>query len=172
MEVISKFSNSKKEEPKKNKLKLRKGVSFGKVNTHTHNRVMGDNPSVGKGLPVSFDWEVQASDSFKLEEYEELLKKEHALDGIKKGKCPRRLEAYERYSMICEAGHSHASMARMDKEIRKLKKSMTKPGETMLEDDCDDCDGGAFKSKKMGFLAGFFPRKNVPKKTTITCAAA
>jgi len=147
---------------KQGKKKTSKGVCFGEVRTHTHARVLGDNPYVKAGLPISFDWKVQASEHFNLEDYEEILKKEHAADadGNKKKKGPKRLASNERYQIVAKAGHRQCSITRVHNEISKVKKTMSKPGDTTVEEDDDDDDNSTCsKSKKKGFLGGLFGMK-------------
>jgi len=92
-----------------------KAVRFGVVRLHTHKRVLGDNPAVSRGPPVSLDWQVQSSLVFHVDDYENEQRK----SGKKKN---TKLSATERYEILRAEGHSRGSFTRANEEIRQIKK--------------------------------------------------
>jgi len=132
----------------KEAVKIKKnGVGFGLVQLHTYRFVLGDNPSVTEGLPISFDWKVQSSERHLLDEYEE--KRKNEAGGEKKAKGPRRLDPFDRYALMLQAGHSHGSMRRIDKEVRKIKKHRRKS-------ELDDSEyGDGHEDSKLSFKSIF-----------------
>jgi len=114
-----------------------KNVSFGLVRLHSHNVILGDNPSVSKGPPVSLDWKVVASDRVDLDEYElaKLIRCYETDDTCDDNnntvtKRPSRIPVEERYQMVRAAGHSRGSLLRVDAEIRAIKKQQLTAGAT------------------------------------------
>jgi len=151
-----------------------KHVCFGEVGIHTHKFILGDNPSVKEGLPLSFDWEVEMSEHLDLEEYE-VLKAEQANEPSKKTKVPRRRTVVERFEIIQKAGHSIRAMVRVEKEIRMAKQNMSKPGDIPLEqeDDEDESMCTSSTSMKKGIFGGRFGwKQTLPKKKIISVGAA
>jgi hypothetical protein len=107
------------------------GVRFGQVRIHTHKNILGDNPSVSAGLPITLDWDVLSSDHFNLEEYEldklcqcgdEKANKANDKNmAYSNGRRPTRIPASRRYEIIRAAGHSRSSLNRVHSEIQQIK---------------------------------------------------
>lgn len=116
------------------------GVRFGQVRIHEHKNILGDNPSVSKGPPITLDWDVLASHRICLDEYEteklrlscEDVAAEQAdgkpTDGSKTTavRRPTRIPAPERYNIVRAAGHSRSSLERVHSEIQMIKKELRK----------------------------------------------
>lgn len=75
-----------------------KKLSFGQVSVHQHNVIIGDNPSCSKGPPVALDWKLVRSDSYNLDEYENMTKATR--------RKATRLGRQERETMLQENGFS------------------------------------------------------------------
>lgn len=48
----------------------RKSVGFSVIHTRVYNRIIGDNPSVRIGVPVTFSWEYSEIPAVSIDEYE------------------------------------------------------------------------------------------------------
>jgi len=92
----------------------KKAVTFGSVRLHTHRRILGDNPFVSEGLPVSLDWAVESSDHYTLVAFERLQKKYRDLPA------PRKMGARQREKLLTETGHSRSSFVRVQNEITNI----------------------------------------------------
>ena len=64
-------SNSSNSSPAKTS---RRKVGFGKITIREYPMIVGDNPSVRKGVPISIDWEHLSEDFLDVSQYEELRK--------------------------------------------------------------------------------------------------
>lgn len=71
-EPVEKATSSSEQEDQPEAAKDRRKVSFAQVTVNSHSIVLGDNPSVSAGPPISISWEPFESESFAVEEYEEL----------------------------------------------------------------------------------------------------
>ena len=100
---------------------VKKSVGFSTVRLHTHKHILGDNPSVSAGLPVTLDWDVEQSENFDLEDFEankesknqqQQRNKETATKTRKrKSKC-KKIPPSCRKEILQAAGHSSDSFKR------------------------------------------------------------
>ena len=91
-------------EERAEKKQLRKGVSFGQVRQHVHGQILGDNPSVTKGPPVSLDWDVLSSERIDLDQYElEKLNRCYESDNCDENRKVARIPAEKRERIVVPA---------------------------------------------------------------------
>jgi len=111
-------------------------VRFGSVRLHTHKRVLGDNPAVHDGPPITLDWAVQKSERFQsVDDYDKVIRAEDNDPTKEHHPHVKRIAGFDRTQMMREAGHSYGSMARVYEEINKIKKDRTKPTDPVIEED-------------------------------------
>jgi len=112
-----------------------KSVRFGSVELHTHKRILGDCPAVSRGLPVSLDWKAEDSEIFSVDDFENYVRKSSSNNNNKEStttlisssqRLPPRLTSEERFTLLCEAGHSRDSFQRVYREIVEIKRSQKK----------------------------------------------
>jgi hypothetical protein len=97
--------------------KKSKAVGFSEVRVHTHKTILGDNPSVSQGLPVTMDWDVQESCHFNLDDYEK------ETEGSRQQQWQKRMPAQSRKELLLQHGHSRESFLRVVEEIQEIKGS-------------------------------------------------
>ena len=139
-----------------------KAVRFGVVRLHTHKRVLGDNPAVSRGPPVSLDWQVQSSLVFHVDDYENEQKK--------CGKKNTKLSATERYEILRAEGHSRGSFTRANEEIRQIKKESSAAAPAKKEDRPKYAAPffvRVFQNKKKGGAAEIPKRRKVQSNRTV-----
>lgn len=89
-------------------------VSFDKLYVREYGMVLGDNPSVSAGPPVSIGWEVQEEYNHDIENYEE-------------ERAPRRetfqmvIPRHGREALLKTAGHSRAEFASVIRGVNRTK---------------------------------------------------
>jgi hypothetical protein len=94
---------------------LRLKVSFKTVELRSHALILGDNPAVSIGLPISIDWEAVESVILDLDEYET-------------SRPPRRerrqliVPKTTREDRLLEQGVALGEMAKVEDEIKVIKK--------------------------------------------------
>lgn len=96
-----------------------RGVRFNFVEVREYPRILGDNPSVTAGPPITLDWQHdrRTSVSFPLEEWEK------ARENDRRTKQEIRVPDHVREDWLIEAGFSGTDLQRSVKEIEQLKKS-------------------------------------------------
>eukprot|EP00979_Chaetoceros_neogracilis_P010820 scaffold2612_cov267-Chaetoceros_neogracile.AAC.13 len=73
-------------------------VSFDRVNVRSYPIVLGDNPSVSKGAPISIDWQHFRQDNSDIDKYEE------ARQDARRSKTQMRIPYGVRYDILENAG--------------------------------------------------------------------
>jgi len=121
--------------PKQKRAKKSAKVGFSSVRVHSHECVLGSNPSVSSGLPIELEWDYILSETFDIDDYE------RAADG--QPKKPLRVGREEREARLRMKGHSRSSFIRTSDEIMKIKASREdamkeKKLEDIKESDLDD----------------------------------
>lgn len=89
-------------------------VKFSVVRVHEHKVVLGDNPAVREGVPVTLDWEVEASETCDVEFFENHLRRDCL---------PTQLSPDEREAIAREHGASSAAVLQAFREIQKIQLS-------------------------------------------------
>jgi len=90
-------------------------VNFGVVRVHTHDIVLGDNPSVSQGPPLTLDWDANKSECYSLDEFEKI--------NNSGGHHAKRVSMRTREIWLREMGHSTESFNRVSDEIEHIKTS-------------------------------------------------
>jgi hypothetical protein len=94
---------------------LRLKVTFKTVEIHSHAVILGDNPSCTRGPPVSIDWKAVESVILDLDEYETSRPPRRGMrDAI--------LTGTMRVEMLLKEGYSRKELARVENEIKVIKK--------------------------------------------------
>jgi len=100
-----------------------KKVHFGSVRMYTHANILGDNPSVSRGLPITVGWKAvsfELYDSVDEFEWDQLHHRSVMDDGL----CgPQRISAYDRERIVRESGHSRSSLKRVHREIDDIQRT-------------------------------------------------
>ena len=96
-----------------------KKVTFGEVQIHSHQFILGDNPSVSSGPPVTMNWKSFESGTFDLDEYE------------KQKPAPRSKEAMIlprsfREELLREEGFSRGEMKIATEEATRIQQQRLK----------------------------------------------
>jgi len=103
-------------------MKLKK-VHFGSVRMYTHTLILGDNPSVTGGFPLTVGWKAVSSELYdSVDEFErdQLHHKSVMDDGL----CgPQRISASDRERIVREAGHSRSNLKRVFREIDDIQRT-------------------------------------------------
>ncbi|CAB9498684.1 expressed unknown protein [Seminavis robusta] len=105
---------------------LEKRVQFSTVLVHEHALIVGDNPSVHEGVPLSLGWKAQHSQTYEnLEAYESDKKKNTSNNHSNNPKCKctkaRRLDAEERLFRLLNAGVSLADIQKAEARTNRIR---------------------------------------------------
>jgi hypothetical protein len=92
-----------------------KRVGFSTVEVRSHAMILGDNPSVSSGPPVTIDWKHQGVTECDLTQYEESKP-------MRRSKSEIALPAHLREAWLREQGYGSSELARASKEVKKVKK--------------------------------------------------
>jgi hypothetical protein len=93
----------------------RRSVNFSTIEVRSHPMIMGDNPSVSSGPPVTIDWEHQDVELFDVSAYEESKPKKRTKQEI-------LIPAHLRESSLRDQGYARCEIAQVGKEINRIKK--------------------------------------------------
>lgn len=94
-----------------------KRLSFGQVNVHQHNVIMGDNPSCSTGPPVALDWKLLRSDTYHIDDYEAMISSSR--------RKAKRLGREERETLLQENGYSKHDLVLFTQQVDQDKISRT-----------------------------------------------
>ena len=106
---------------------------------HEHGMILGDNPAVGEGLPLTITWERQRRKKYSLDEYEERRVKrnrnrnrqaEEQAKSKKGGRCSHyfKLGVERRAELAMIGGCSLEEMGNTVAEIKEIQKERAKSG--------------------------------------------
>lgn len=106
------------------KQKSKKSVSFGKVDIHYHEMVLGDNPYCHDGAPVEIDWKRFDHESKDIDEFESRVREE-----VKE----RMIPAAQRLMILHQSGRHKLSdvMAKIS-EIARIREQRRKERDMYL----------------------------------------
>ena len=90
----------------------KQGVRFGTVRIHTHPITLGDNPAVKHGLPMELGWDHVNSETFDLEEFEQM-------EGGREKKA-LIVKNTDRLAWLKKKGHSRGSFLRVCKDVQRI----------------------------------------------------
>lgn len=90
-------------------------VGFNRVDMRNYPIVLGDNPSVSKGAPISVDWEHFGECCFDVDKYEEVRKDE------RRTTAQMRIPYDVRYDILERAGELDEAVDSVVKEIENIK---------------------------------------------------
>lgn len=90
-------------------------VTFTTVEFRTHCIILGDNPSVSSGPPVTIGWKSVESQSLNLSEYEEFREP-------RREKCDLILPRMTRTQWLRAAGYARSEMKAVDDQVQVIKK--------------------------------------------------
>jgi hypothetical protein len=93
----------------------KKAVTFGSLTIHEHPVILGDNPSVSSGSPLTISWESQASLRSSVDEYEASRPARRTKDTML---VPRSM----REDWLRSAGYARSDFTEMNMKILKSKK--------------------------------------------------
>jgi hypothetical protein len=93
----------------------RRSVKFSTIEVRSHPMIMGDNPSVSSGPPVTIDWEHQDVEQFDVSDYEKSKP-------IKRSKREIIIPAHLRESSLRDQGYARSEIAQVGKEVNRIKK--------------------------------------------------
>ena len=99
--------------PKTDRSKLQ--LQFGSVNIREYEMILGDNPSVTYGPPVTLDWVPVAESTFPVDEYE--CQHYHP----RKSYNDMCMNYYQRHHLCALAGYTPADIEITNKEVNKCK---------------------------------------------------
>jgi hypothetical protein len=91
-------------------------VSFDCVNVRSYPIVLGDNPSVSKGAPISIDWQHFRQDNSDIDKYEE------ARQVARRSKTQMRIPYDVRYDILERAGEHDKTVDDVVKEMDEIRK--------------------------------------------------
>jgi len=91
-------------------------VSFDRVNVRSYPIVLGDNPSVSKGAPISIDWQHFRQDNSDIDKYEE------ARQDARRSKTQMRIPYGVRYDILENAGEHDKTVDDVVKEMDEIRK--------------------------------------------------
>lgn len=94
-----------------------KHVTWGDLEIQTHALVLGDNPAVSKGCPLSLGWAILARKSMDIDSFEKsrLLSRRGTLDLV--------LPSMHREDLLRDEGYSRAELKVVSDEMRRIRKS-------------------------------------------------
>jgi hypothetical protein len=92
-----------------------KAVTFGSLAVHEHAVILGDNPSVSSGSPLTISWKSQASLYCSVDEYEALRPPHRTKDTML---VPRSV----REDWLRSAGYARSDFTEMNMKVLKTKK--------------------------------------------------
>ena len=109
-------SSLRRSSPRKeqNDCDVKRSVSFSTVQIHEHRMVLGDNPSVSRGLPVALDSKAIRTINRTIDEFED--ESPH-----RRNKKELRLSNHHRQHLLVQGGHSDESFRRVSEEIHSIK---------------------------------------------------
>jgi hypothetical protein len=93
---------------------IKKSVSFGSIQVREYNRVLGDNPDVQFGPPISLGWNFVQKDALPMNEYE--TNKPQRTRGLRMSSVTRRNLLTNVFGVPAE------EIAAVEKEVKKIKK--------------------------------------------------
>ena len=99
----------------------RRKVGFGRISIREYPMIVGDNPSVSKGVPISIDWEHLSEDFLDVSHYEELRK-----DSRRTGMDELRMRPFYRDDMLRKLGFSKLDRQVATKDATITRKQRTK----------------------------------------------
>jgi len=94
-------------------------VSFGSIQIHSHRLILGDNPSVSSGPPVTVDWKPFLSGTYDLDEYEKQKPEP-------RGKEAMILPRSVREELLRNEGFSRGEMKVATEEVAKIRQQRLK----------------------------------------------
>jgi hypothetical protein len=101
-----------------NSLDSIKKVWFDSVEIKYHDIILGDNPAVSDGAPVTIDWKAHDEEIVDVDCYEVLRKTE---SGKKKDGVVNKIPVQKRAALLLECGYSIEELAKMIQEIDEIK---------------------------------------------------
>jgi len=94
-------------------------VSFDKIHIREHAMILGDNPCVSQGPPVSIDWEAQEEFVYNIFEYEEVR-------GPARKTFQMVIPRAGREALLKKAGHSRRDFAPVIRQVNRTKNQRKK----------------------------------------------
>ena len=107
--------------------KKKKKVAFDSLDMHEHAVILGDNPSVSSGPPLSISWEAQASLHLSLDAYEASRPPRRHKEEMH---VPREI----REDWLRHSGYARSHFVEVDKMIQKTKKERAASAKGTLMD--------------------------------------
>jgi hypothetical protein len=89
----------------------KKRVQFSTVKVCSHALIVGDNPAVSKGVPLTLSWASDWCETFPLDQHEA------------NGKVPRKMSPYVREQIAQNAGASKQLLMQAREEVREIQRS-------------------------------------------------
>ena len=116
-------------------------VVFGNIQVREYNRIIGDNPSVRVGVPVSLDWQFSELPEMSVDDYE---------NSRPPYKSMLRLSSITRRNILMNVwGFSEEDIAEADKEIQKIKRRQSRgPASAAIETTTRKAGGVGRKLRK------------------------
>jgi hypothetical protein len=108
---------------KSNKNAPKKQVSFDSIEVREHAIILGDNPSVTSGPPLTIAWESHASYCVSVEEYEKARPTRRSKEQML---IPRRV----REEWLRHAGYARSHFAETEQSIQKVKRQRAASAQT------------------------------------------
>jgi hypothetical protein len=95
--------------------KPEKSVSWGSLEMHSHQVLLGDNPSVSAGYPITIGWKKDASQALSVDDYESGLAGRRSRRELA---IPRNV----REDWLLELGYSRAELRKAHTDVLKVKR--------------------------------------------------
>lgn len=89
----------------------KKTVQFSTVRIHSHSLIVGDNPAVSKGVPLTLSWTYESSETFSLDQHQASRR------------APQKISAYVREQIAQKAGASKQLLMQAREEVREIQRS-------------------------------------------------
>ena len=104
--------------------KTGKAVRFSTVQFQEHPMIVGDNPAVSRGVPISIAWESQEEYVLTVDDYERARPPRRSIVELKR-------ESLDRVRLCKQLGYSRSEIVEANKQIAVIQKQRTRTRETL-----------------------------------------
>mmetsp|Transcript_27821 Transcript_27821/g.42801 ORF Transcript_27821/g.42801 Transcript_27821/m.42801 type:complete len:171 (+) Transcript_27821:68-580(+) len=101
-----------------------RSVRFGTIEIYEHPIILGDNPSVSAGLPITIDWDSQREFCFSIEDYEDYRLERRRKDEMS-------IPAEVREEILANSGLNRSNAAAAMREVGRTKKQRRRTNDTL-----------------------------------------
>ena len=101
-----------------------KAVRFSTVQFQEHPMIVGDNPAVSRGVPISIAWESQEEYVLTVDDYERARPPRRSIGELKR-------DSLDRVRLCKQLGYSRSEIVEANKQIAVIQKQRTRTRETL-----------------------------------------